>query len=476
MLALAFVIIYSRLSFHSPYLYSWDSIGFALSIEHFDMRLHQPHPPGYILYSFTVRAVNQMVGDPNLTMIYLNIAATLGACWFIARLILLLTGKKWLAFLGASLYAFNPVAIFYGSVAEIYAVEGFWVSLIAYLIFASDLKPKYLLFASACMGLAGGFRPTTEMFLLPFFLTGFIRKPLKTALIAIVILLIVNLLWFVPLALMSGGLTQYLHAVGDQSQRAADTEEPGSDSITAFKILVRLIQTASLPVLLMLLSRIHKTTISLREGRLFLAILPPLLLFSLFHLPKDGYLLIVIPVFVALILLFLQGVSPKPAAAAIILGCALNFAGFVYPLKPGNSLSEITRPNRSILEYRTRRLEQFFTIVDGLGGGIEKVFVLENRHFFPNWRTLLYYYPDHSTYVIGSRKKRAFVAKDRKFETILLPVRIPNNAILIAIGRTTPEITMESFNINELRFYFTQTALLPQKFELYSGRCIVSRQ
>ena len=40
----------TRLPFSGAILYHWDSINFALALEHFDVALGQPHIPGYLLY------------------------------------------------------------------------------------------------------------------------------------------------------------------------------------------------------------------------------------------------------------------------------------------------------------------------------------------------------------------------------------------------------------------------------------------
>ena len=46
------LIIVSSLFFLSTYLYNWDTGQFALGLEHFDVKMHQPHPPGYPIFIF----------------------------------------------------------------------------------------------------------------------------------------------------------------------------------------------------------------------------------------------------------------------------------------------------------------------------------------------------------------------------------------------------------------------------------------
>jgi hypothetical protein len=474
-LVLTVFVLYTRVKCQAQYLYSWDSISFALSIENYNMRLHQPHPPGYILYSYTIRVLNSLIGDPNRTMIYMNIAATLGACYFLARLVLTLGGNTLLAAGASALYAVNPVAAFYGSVAEIYAIEGFWVVLIAYLLLASRKQPNRMVWASVAMAAAGGFRPTTEVFLLPLFVACCFARKKQILITALVALVIGNLLWFAPLVVKSGGLNNYLDAVRGQSERAVESGSEAGEQVTWAKLLLRVIQAVTIPVLIALFVRIHHIRFTTNGWLLLLAVLPPLLLFSFFHFPKDGYLLVFIPLLIAISVTLLNGLYPVRIQVAILsLACVLSWLSFVMPIENHPMLAEFTRPNHEILQSKMNRLTQFFQITAGLGGGRPKTFVLENRHFFPNWRTLMYYYPEDRVYLVWPNKKRAYFASRHEYTTIAPPVRVPKDSVLIAVGRTQPSFALELFQIEQFRYYFSEAHLLPENFQLYSMKCMVS--
>jgi 4-amino-4-deoxy-L-arabinose transferase-like glycosyltransferase len=63
--ALLFVVTFGMyLAGRSPSLDDWDSINFAKAIYHFDMRLQQPHPPGYPAYVFLSRLTFTVTHDP----------------------------------------------------------------------------------------------------------------------------------------------------------------------------------------------------------------------------------------------------------------------------------------------------------------------------------------------------------------------------------------------------------------------------
>jgi len=47
----------------SPSMDDWDSVNFVKAIGHFDMRLQQPHPPGYPAYVFLGRVMNLFTHD-----------------------------------------------------------------------------------------------------------------------------------------------------------------------------------------------------------------------------------------------------------------------------------------------------------------------------------------------------------------------------------------------------------------------------
>jgi len=471
-------IVYTRLKFQAQYLYSWDSISFALSIEHFDMHLHQPHPPGYILYSYTIRLLNQLIGDPNRTMIYMNIAATIGTCYFLVRLVQVLCKSDLIAAGASALYASNPVAIFYGSVAEIYAIEGFWVVLIAYLLLSSRKQPNRLPWASAAIAIAGGFRPTTEVLVLPLFIACCFSHTKKTLMTAFAVLLIGNLLWFLPLVVKSGGLGRYFESVFGQSERAAESASEAGEQVTWMKLLFRSIQAITLPVLLALLIRIHRVRFTKIEWLLLMAILPSLFLFSFFSIPKDGYLLILIPLLIAFAAAILSAVyaSARGQVAILLLACMSSWLSFAMPIENHPVLAEFTKPNRYILQSKMDRLNQFFQILDGLGGGRPKTFVLETRHFFPNWRTLMYYYPEDQVYLVWPSKKRAYLAYRHEYAPVGAPIRVAENTVLVAVGRSQPEISMQPFQVQQYRYYFAEAHLLPTKFQLYSMKCLINRE
>jgi hypothetical protein len=177
-------------------LYSWDSVGFALSIEDYDPIKHQPHPPGYIFFAFALKLFDSFIKDPNLTLILVNIAATIIASTFLFLLVFEFTTDSdskvrfILSSAAAAIYAANPIVWFYGCLSDIYPVEACMVTVLCYFFFISFKRPAVLPIISIIFGLTGGIRLTTEVFLFPLYLFVILKANKRTILLSLVCLII----------------------------------------------------------------------------------------------------------------------------------------------------------------------------------------------------------------------------------------------------------------------------------------------
>lgn len=213
-LALGFLLasIVTRIPFRSHLLYHWDSVNFALAIERFDVRLHQPHPPGYAVYVLLGWLANHLTHDPNAGFVWLSIlfsGLTVAAVFVLGR-------EMFGTFAGASaalLALTSPALWFYGEVALTYILEAFFVTAIAlgsYQILHG--KTRWTLVVTALLAIAGGIRQTTLVLLLPLWLFTLRRVSWTRRLEAGALLGILVLAWFVPTVVLSGGLNGYLAA------------------------------------------------------------------------------------------------------------------------------------------------------------------------------------------------------------------------------------------------------------------------
>src|SRR5829696_6950737 len=117
-LAFGLFILLTRAVYQLPFLYSWDGVQYALSINDFDIHKHQPQPPGNPLYSISIRAFTLLTQDPNKAMIVLNVLATFAATYLIG-ITAWLAGRRfapskrtWVAIGAAALFCSNPVVWF----------------------------------------------------------------------------------------------------------------------------------------------------------------------------------------------------------------------------------------------------------------------------------------------------------------------------------------------------------------------------
>lgn len=203
----------TRFAFRSHQLYDIDSVNFALALERFNPAAHQPHPPGYFLYICLGRLLNSFLQDANLALVLLSIAASCGAV-----AVIYLLAQHWFGRSAAScssaLFVFSPLAWFYGTVALTYSLETLFSALLGYLCWT---KPKRewpsCLWAGAVLAIAAGVRPSSLLLLGPLFLYSLRRLAWKQRLLALSVVAVAILLWFVPMIVMSGGLHVYFGAL-----------------------------------------------------------------------------------------------------------------------------------------------------------------------------------------------------------------------------------------------------------------------
>jgi hypothetical protein len=220
MLFLTILMVITRLPFTSKFLYEWDSVNFALAFEKYDILLHQPQPPGYILFVGLGKLLNQLFHDANLTIVFISIMFSL-----LTAIVLYFLGKQLfsrkIAIIGAILLIFSPIFWFYGEIATIYPSESFLAILIAYtsyMAFKGNLKndKKFFYISTLILGLAGGFRQDLIPFMFPlwFFCLFYQNRHYKRIITAFALLAISILLWLLPTIILAGGLETYLNAGG----------------------------------------------------------------------------------------------------------------------------------------------------------------------------------------------------------------------------------------------------------------------
>ncbi|GAB4460952.1 MAG: hypothetical protein Kow00120_28420 [Anaerolineae bacterium] len=202
---LALLVLATRVLFRAGWLYHWDSVNYALGMQHFDMRLHQPHPPGYFFYIALADVVDLLVGDANASLVWLSVAfSAVGAA------LLFLLGREMLgvrvAVIAALLYVSSPNIWFHGEVALPRSIEAFFsiaIALMCYRLMRGDAR--YFLPAALMLAVAGGFRQQVLIFLLPLWVWAGWGQPLRRWAAAAALGVGVTLLWLLPTFALSGG-------------------------------------------------------------------------------------------------------------------------------------------------------------------------------------------------------------------------------------------------------------------------------
>lgn len=362
-LLLIILVVITRIPFVSKFLYEWDSVNFALALDKYDILLHQPQPPGYILFVGLGKVFNQIFQDANTTLVFMSIlfsALTVILVYYLGKQLF----SRNMAITGAILLIFSPIFWFYGEIATIYPSEAFLAILIAYTSYQSLKGSRNFLYLSAiALGLAGGFRQDLIPFMFPLWLFCLLYPArdnypnmIKRTIPPMVVMGLSILTWLLPTIFLAGGLESYLNSSGHFSASfktssvlfgASLSNHLLMDGMLASWLMIGL---GFLGGFLILLFIIFKRE-SILDNVMFkspkfmfmsLWILPSFIFLVFIPLSKPGYTLIFLPaLFLVLgyvVITFSRdislklNVSPKTVLCAmLILYMVLNSAYFLYP-------------------------------------------------------------------------------------------------------------------------------------------------
>ena len=159
----------SRLPFVVGTPINWDAVQFAIALDRFDLRAHEPHPPGYFLYVLMGRAIVALVGDPALALSLLSVLFSAASVPLLYWLAMSVFEDRAVALGAALLLLASPLALYYGAVGLTYMPEMALSMAVAAL--AWRVRGTSHVRLSAAVGLAlalsGGVRQTSLIVLLP---------------------------------------------------------------------------------------------------------------------------------------------------------------------------------------------------------------------------------------------------------------------------------------------------------------------
>jgi dolichyl-phosphate-mannose-protein mannosyltransferase len=214
-LGIVAVTLLSRIPFRAQMPYGLDSIQFVLATNRYDVRLHQPHPPGYFLFVMMGRLLQTLLPDPNLSFILLSMISSTLAVWLVFCLARQMSGTR-SAVTSMVLMATSPVVWFHGEVALSNAADCFFVCLLALLCWRAVNRDYTNIYLSALvLGLAGGIRQNTLLFMAPLWFLSIRKAGLRRCVLSFAILSLAVVSWYVPMAVLSGGVGAYQSALRD---------------------------------------------------------------------------------------------------------------------------------------------------------------------------------------------------------------------------------------------------------------------
>lgn len=450
LILLAALVLPTRLTLAPRYLFSFDAVNFALALEDFDPRRHQPQPPGYPFFVAEARLLNLFFRNPERTFLACSLLAGVTA-----PLLLFFLGwrmySRWAGVAAALLLAMNPVFWFSTLTSPVRPYLAVVTTLVAYLCHrAAGGEPRFAYYSAVALGLGGGWRPAAMVLLFPLWLfcawRG-LRSPRRLAL-GWLLAAAAALTWFVPLMISSGGPSEmwnmFASYLGEQSEGSSPVY--GGGFWGWWKMVTQAFVWHALAVvgwfwaaLLTLLPRREPGFQDPRSNQaapvphwafVLLWVGPAAVFFALIHVASPGHTLSVVP---ALCLLggaclergarrlaeLAPRLSPQqaPRWAFLALAMAIDVAFFIYPFRIPHERPQVRGTLAQVKEqfrfwgYFALRHSSFAAIraealrtgdrirfLRGLGAASDLVIIWQDDDV--SWRKITYYFPGSPLWVL----------------------------------------------------------------------------
>jgi hypothetical protein len=196
-------------------LFSFDNVNLAYSLDHFDIRISQPQPPGYPLFVMQMRALWWLrFRRPESILLALALAGAVATLVLMAREGNRIFGGS-SGFYAAILTVVHPV-FWNAGITSALRVQ---LALISVAVGAACWRAwsgdaKWVLRSAVILGLASGIRPETGPLLFPLWAGSALRAPLtwRARGIALAAMCAAVLLWLAPAMAASGGPATFVTA------------------------------------------------------------------------------------------------------------------------------------------------------------------------------------------------------------------------------------------------------------------------
>lgn len=409
-LILFFITILSRLPFTSKLLYHLDSVQFALATGEYNVSIHQPHPPGYIIYVMLGKLLNIITHDANISFVIISIifsALTVVVVYYAGTLFF----TKEIGILSAIIALTSPSIWFHGEISLSYIVEAFFSVLIALLCWkVLHGQHKYIYASAIILALASGVRQNTMVFLFPLWLFSIRNVPIRKIFYSVLLLITVVSMWFIPMIILSGGLADYRMAMNELWERIAGAKSVFTTGFQALAIhipyLVKFtiygVGIGAVFLGLHLYSIVRKRSLrSLFYGKplFFIVWLIPSVLFYTFtflHPANAGYSLIFIP---GLIILLANSITYFCGAFGKAPRLKLNWVFAALIILTNLTVFLMSSAKVSVSEIRNleKKLNQITSYIRN-NFSPDDVVVLTDDLVLLGFRHAMYYLPEYKVF------------------------------------------------------------------------------
>ena len=366
--AIAAIYAAAHLPFLAPSLEDIDSINFALGLHEFDVARHQPHPPGYPVYTalgraslFVVHTAAPALDRARADALALAIWSALAGALALIAAFAFFRGievdrapperSTQMALWATALLAVAPL-FWISGLRPMSDLPGLAMALGAQALLLRSwvqLKPdamderarRYLVYGAALAGLAAGLRVQTVWLTLPLLLmvavrhrgAGFVwllSRPLAA-------LTLGGLAWAVPLVAASGGIDAYLRALGSQAGEDFAWVDMLWANPTPRRLAFALYETFVMPwgsiplaVVIGIAAAAGAALAAMRAPRALALIGVAFAPYAIFHLlfQETPHVRYALPLMPALAWLAARGIVATRAAAPILGGAVCVFAAW----------------------------------------------------------------------------------------------------------------------------------------------------
>ncbi len=365
--------------------FNWDAAQFVLAVNHYDITIHQPHPPGYPLFILAGKILS-IIMQPHTALLMVSVVFALGSCLGMYWLVYQVWKKRWLASVVTFAWMLNPAMWFYRETALTYTVDACASVIVAILALYAirTREAKYMYATAIALALFGGFRPSLVILLVPVLALQWLAvRKWKLIITSIGILGIGCVAWYAPMVYITGGYELYSETSRVQFEEAASagsvlygaTLERNIEQVHF--VLYTLAAAWNVILLPMVLAVIAWLYQSIRKKKLVgkwnigiiisLAIMP-LLIFGGVHIGQLGYVIILLPIgYIITGWLIMQAMKLHGSFIKIVLGFIASIlliihAGIFLVLTPGYTHPEYIPQTRidGWLQKIAHRIPQTF--------------------------------------------------------------------------------------------------------------------